>query len=48
VTKIIWFTGLSGTGKSTLTFLLRDKLIKKQKRVLVIDGDKIRDGYAKK
>ena len=37
--KIIWFTGLSGTGKSTLAEKLIKKLKKKNYKVKLIDGD---------
>ena len=40
--KIIWFTGLSGSGKSTLAEIIKKKLLKKNNKVLIIDGDKFR------
>ena len=42
MTKILWFTGLSGTGKSTLANILSSKLSKVKFKVKVIDGDNFR------
>ena len=39
---IIWFTGLSGSGKSTIAYLLKERLESAGKRVLIIDGDDVR------
>lgn len=39
---VIWFTGLSGSGKTTIAKALYDRLIKKGNKVLIFDGDKIR------
>lgn len=39
---IFWFTGLSGAGKSTLANGLRDALVKKGQKVLILDGDDVR------
>ncbi len=36
--KVVWLTGLSGTGKSTLCKILQKKL-KKRFKTLLIDGD---------
>lgn len=41
---IIWFTGLSGAGKSSLSHALEDVLHKKEVRTYVLDGDNIRRG----
>ncbi len=41
---IIWFTGLSGAGKSSLSHALEDTLHRKQIRTYVLDGDNIRRG----
>ncbi len=45
---IIWFTGMSGSGKSTLSNHIKDALEKIGKKVLIIDGDVIRDFDQKK
>ena len=42
LSKIIWFTGLSGTGKSTLSNSIYKKLIEKKYKVKKIDGDTFR------
>ena len=39
MTKILWFTGLSGVGKSTLSKILGIKLIKLSFIVKIIDSD---------
>ena len=39
MTKILWFTGLSGVGKSTLSKILCIKLSKLSFKVKIIDGD---------
>ncbi len=45
--KIIWFTGLSGSGKSTIANYLEKQLTAKGKHVYVLDGDNIRHGLNK-
>ena len=40
--KILWFTGLSGVGKTTLANLIAKKLKKKMFKVKKIDGDLFR------
>ncbi len=42
LSHIIWFTGLSGTGKTTISNYLFQILKKKKFKVLKIDGDKFR------
>ena len=37
--KILWFTGLSGAGKTTLSKKLEFLLKKKNKKIKVLDGD---------
>ena len=37
--KVVWFTGLSGVGKTTLAKLFIKKLKKKEAKILTIDGD---------
>lgn len=44
---IIWFTGLSASGKSTLANALEAKLHKNNVRTYVLDGDNIRQGLCK-
>ena len=39
ITKIIWLTGLSGSGKSTISKYLFKILNKKKFKVLKVDGD---------
>ena len=41
---IIWFTGLSGAGKTTMAHALEDTLHKNKVRTYVLDGDNIRVG----
>jgi bifunctional enzyme CysN/CysC len=41
---ILWFTGLSGSGKSTIARLLQRRLFDKGYQVFVLDGDNIRKG----
>jgi len=44
---IIWFTGLSASGKSTLANALEAKLHNNNVRTYVLDGDNIRQGLCK-
>jgi len=46
-TKVLWFTGLSGSGKSTISEKLLDVLEAKGARILVLDGDAVREKYHK-
>ena len=39
--KVIWITGLSGSGKTTISAEISDKLIKKNLNVITLDGDKL-------
>ena len=41
---VLWFTGLSGSGKSTIAIELEKKLIDSEKLVYRLDGDNIRSG----
>ena len=41
---VIWFTGLSASGKSTIAHLIEKKLFEEKVRVYVFDGDNIRHG----
>ena len=40
----IWFTGLSGSGKSTIANALEKELFKQGKRTYILDGDNVRHG----
>lgn len=41
---VVWFTGLSGSGKSTIAVELEKELLKRNKVVYRLDGDNIRFG----
>jgi len=41
---VLWFTGLSGSGKSTMAHALEERLFKKGCRTFVLDGDNVRHG----
>lgn len=41
---VLWFTGLSGAGKSTVAVALEKKLFEKGFNVYVLDGDNVRHG----
>lgn len=43
----LWFTGLSGSGKSTIAGLLEEELFKLKFRTYLLDGDNIRHGLNK-
>ena len=42
---VFWFTGLSGSGKSTVASGVKLLLEKKGLEVLVVDGDEVRSGH---
>lgn len=44
---ILWFTGLSGAGKTTIARKLEEKLFQQGCQVYVLDGDNIRTGLNK-
>jgi len=44
---ILWFTGLSGSGKSTIAHQLEGRLFERGIRTYVLDGDNIRAGLNK-
>jgi adenylylsulfate kinase len=44
---ILWFTGLSGSGKSTIANAVEEKLYKMGKHTYLLDGDNIRMGLNK-
>ncbi|MBI2573132.1 adenylyl-sulfate kinase [Candidatus Woesearchaeota archaeon] len=41
--KILWFTGLSGSGKTTIATKLEEHLKNQNRRVLTLDGDVVRE-----
>jgi adenylyl-sulfate kinase len=41
---VVWLTGLSGSGKSTIAFLLEERLTKSGRLAFVLDGDNVRHG----
>lgn len=45
--KVIWFTGLSGSGKSTIANALEKQLHEQGKRTYILDGDNVRQGLNK-
>jgi len=44
---ILWFTGLSGSGKSTIANAVESKLLEMNKHTYLLDGDNIRMGLNK-
>ena len=44
IPKLIWFTGLSGSGKSSIANILEKKLQSLGKHTITLDGDNIRHG----
>ncbi len=45
--RVIWFTGLSGSGKSTIANALEVELHARGQRTYILDGDNIRQGLNK-
>ena len=45
--KVLWFTGLSGSGKSTVANFLEQVLHKRGIKTYVLDGDNVRQGLCK-
>ncbi|RMF08834.1 MAG: sulfate adenylyltransferase subunit CysN [Alphaproteobacteria bacterium] len=45
--RVLWFTGLSGSGKSTIANLVEKKLYALGKHTFLMDGDNIRHGLNK-
>ncbi|TAL03242.1 MAG: sulfate adenylyltransferase subunit CysN [Rhodospirillaceae bacterium] len=45
--KVLWFTGLSGAGKSTIANLVEKKLYALGKHTFLLDGDNVRHGLNK-
>lgn len=44
-TTFVWFTGLSGSGKSTIAGLLHTQLVNRGKKVTIVDGDVVREKF---
>ncbi len=44
---VLWFTGLSGAGKSTIANLVEKKLAARGKHTFLLDGDNVRHGLNK-
>jgi bifunctional enzyme CysN/CysC len=44
---VLWFTGLSGSGKSTISNLVEQRLMDLDRHTYVLDGDNIRHGINK-
>jgi len=45
--QIVWFTGLSGSGKSTVANLLEKRLTSDGRHAYILDGDNVRHGLNK-
>jgi bifunctional enzyme CysN/CysC len=45
--QVVWFTGLSGSGKSTVANLVEKKLAAEGKHAYILDGDNVRHGLNK-
>ena len=45
--RIMWFTGLSGSGKSTIANLLEQRLTLEGRHAYILDGDNVRHGLNK-
>jgi bifunctional enzyme CysN/CysC len=44
---LLWFTGLSGAGKSTIANLVEKKLVRMNRHTFLLDGDNVRHGLSK-
>lgn len=44
---ILWFTGLSGSGKSTIAGVVEEMLVQRGKHCYVLDGDNVRHGLSR-
>jgi bifunctional enzyme CysN/CysC len=44
---VVWFTGLSGAGKSTIANLVEKKLVALHRHTFLLDGDNVRHGLNK-
>ena len=45
--QIVWFTGLSGSGKSTIANLIEKRLTSEGRHCYILDGDNVRHGLNK-
>jgi bifunctional enzyme CysN/CysC len=45
--RVVWFTGLSGAGKSTIANLVEKKLLAEGRHTYLLDGDNVRHGLNK-
>ncbi|KKC38824.1 adenylyltransferase [Devosia epidermidihirudinis] len=45
--RIVWFTGLSGSGKSSIANLIEKRLTAEGKHAYILDGDNVRHGLNK-
>jgi adenylyl-sulfate kinase len=43
----LWFTGLSGAGKTTISKLLEEELRRRRSRLEILDGDVVRENLSK-
>jgi bifunctional enzyme CysN/CysC len=43
---VLWFTGLSGSGKSTIANILEESLYDRGNHTVLLDGDNIRNGLS--
>ncbi len=48
MSNVIWITGLSATGKTTLSILLADHMRSSGKKVILLDGDELRKVLSEK
>ncbi len=44
---VLWFTGLSGAGKSTIANVVEKKLVRMNRHTFLLDGDNVRHGLNK-
>ena len=44
---VLWFTGLSGAGKSTIANVVEAKLAERKRHTYMLDGDNVRHGLNK-
>jgi bifunctional enzyme CysN/CysC len=45
--SVLWFTGLSGAGKSTIANLVEKRLVRMNRHTFLLDGDNVRHGLNK-